>query len=155
MVYMYHSFLVHSSADGHLGWRSTFLCTNLLNSCYFRGIWQFNYFASSHKHFHLSNLPVFWSRVPLCSQKIHNAQTIRVFGHSYPLQYSWGFPGSSDSKESACNAGDPGWIPGSGRSPGKGNGNPLQCSYLGNSIARGAWRATVHRVTKSQTWLSD
>ena len=54
------------------------------------------------------------------------------------------FPGGSDSKESACNAGDPGSIPGSGRSPGKGNGSPLQCSCLENSMNRGAWWATVH-----------
>ena len=55
----------------------------------------------------------------------------------------------------ACNAGDPGLIPGSGRSPGEGNGNPLQYSYLGNPLERGAWWATVHEVTKSQTRLSD
>ena len=45
----------------------------------------------------------------------------------------WGFPGGSVGKDSACNAGDLGWIPGSGRSPGEGNGNPFQCSYLENS----------------------
>ena len=47
-----------------------------------------------------------------------------------------GFPVSSEGKESACNAGDPSLIPGSGRSPGEGNGNPLQCSYLENSMDR-------------------
>ena len=62
-----------------------------------------------------------------------------------------GFPGGSDSKESACKAGDPGSIPGSGRSPGDGNGYPLQCSCLENSMDGGAWRATVHGVAKSQT----
>ena len=51
-----------------------------------------------------------------------------------------GFPGGSDGKECACNAGDPGSIPGLGRSPGEGNGNPLQYSYLENSMNRGAWR---------------
>ena len=66
-----------------------------------------------------------------------------------------GFPGGSDSKESACNAGDLGSIPGSGRSPGEGNGNPLQYSCLENPIDGGAWWATVHRVAKSQTRLSD
>ena len=50
-----------------------------------------------------------------------------------------GFPGSSDGKVSACNAGDPGSIPGSGRSPGEGKGNPLQYSCLENSMDRGAW----------------
>ena len=66
-----------------------------------------------------------------------------------------GFPGGSEGKASACNAGDPGYIPGSGRSPGKGNGNPLQYSCLENSTDREAWWATVHGVAKSQTRLSD
>ena len=65
------------------------------------------------------------------------------------------FPGSSDNKESACNAGDPGWIPGLGRSPGGGNGNPLQYSSLENPISRGAWQPIVHGVTKSQMLLSN
>ena len=57
--------------------------------------------------------------------------------------YIW-LPGDSDSKEFACNTGDPDSIPGLGRSPGKRNGFPLQHSGLENSIDRGAWRATVH-----------
>ena len=67
------------------------------------------------------------------------------------------FCASSDSKESACNAGDLGSIPGSGRSSGEGNGKPFQYSCLENPLDRGAWRATVHEVTKSWTllkWLS-
>ena len=59
-----------------------------------------------------------------------------------------GFPGGSDSKESACDAGEPGSIPGSARSPGEGNGNPLQYSCLENPMDRGAWRAAVHGVGK-------
>ena len=59
------------------------------------------------------------------------------------------FPGGSDSKESACNAGDLGSIPVSRRSPGEGNGYPLQYSCLENSMDRGAWRAIVHVVAKS------
>ena len=66
-----------------------------------------------------------------------------------------GFPGGSDGKESACNAGDTGSIPGSGRSPGEGHGNPLQYSCLENPVDGGAWWATVHGVTKSQKQLSD
>ena len=66
-----------------------------------------------------------------------------------------GFPGGSEVKASTCNAGDLGSIPGSGRSPGEGNGNPLQDSCLENSMDRGAWWATVHGVAKSQTRLSD
>ena len=58
------------------------------------------------------------------------------------------FPGISDNKESASNAGDSGWIPGSGMSPGKGNGHPFQYSCLGNPMDRGAWRAIVHGVAK-------
>ena len=61
-----------------------------------------------------------------------------------------GFPGSSAGKESACNAGDPSSIPGSGRSPGEGNGYPLHYSCLENSVDRGDWQAAVHGVTKSQ-----
>ena len=61
-----------------------------------------------------------------------------------------GFPDGSDGKESSCNAGDPGSIPGLGRSPGEGHGNPLQYSCLENLMVRGPWQATVHRVTKSQ-----
>ena len=60
-----------------------------------------------------------------------------------------GFPAGSDSRESACNAGDLGSIPGSERSPGEGNGNPLQYPYLENSMDRGAWWAAVHELTKS------
>ena len=58
-------------------------------------------------------------------------------------------PGGSEVKASACNAGDPGLIPGSGRSPGEGNGNPLQYSCLENPMEGGAWWAPVHGVTKS------
>ena len=62
---------------------------------------------------------------------------------------------AQDSKESACNArGDPGFIPGLGRSPGEGHGNPLQYSCLENPMDRGAWWAIVHGVTKSRTRLS-
>ena len=62
-------------------------------------------------------------------------------------------PGGSDSEGSDCNAGDPGSIPGSGRSPGEGNGNPLQYSCLENPMDRGAWWATLHGVTRSRTQL--
>ena len=62
-----------------------------------------------------------------------------------------GFPGGSGSKESACRAEDQGLIPGSGRSPGKGNGNPFQNSCLGNPMGKGALWATVHGVSKSWT----
>ena len=64
-----------------------------------------------------------------------------------------GFPGGSEGEESACNVGDLSLIPGSGRSLGEENGNPLQFSCLENSTDRGAWWAAVQRVAKSWTWL--
>ena len=64
---------------------------------------------------------------------------------------SMGFPGGSDSKESTCNAGDLGSIPGLGRSPGGGHGNPLQHSCLENPTDRGAWQAALQGVTESDT----
>ena len=70
------------------------------------------------------------------------------FMHSKPLL---DFPGGSDGKDSACNVGDPGLIPGSGRYPGVGNGYPHQYSCLENSMNRGALWAAVHAVTKKWT----
>ena len=62
-----------------------------------------------------------------------------------------GFPGVLDGKESACNAGDPGSIPGLGRSPREGNGSPHHYSCMENSMDGGAWQATVYGVSESQT----
>ena len=66
-----------------------------------------------------------------------------------------GFPGGSDSKDSACNAGDLGSIPGLGRSPGEGHGNSFKYSCLENPMDRGAWQATVSRVAQSQIKLKQ
>ena len=66
-----------------------------------------------------------------------------------------GFPFGSDSKESTCNEGNLGSIPGSGGSPGEENGYTLQYSCLENSTDREAWQATAHGAAKSQTQLSD
>ena len=71
------------------------------------------------------------------------------------LKTSWRFPGGSDGNESAYIEGDSGSIPGLGRSPGEGNGNPLQYSCLENFMDRGAWWATVQGVAKSQTQVSN
>ena len=71
------------------------------------------------------------------------------------LRKKWGFPGGSDGKEWVYQAGDPGLIPGSVRSPGEGHSKPLQYSCLENFMDRGAWQATVHGFTKSRTQLSD
>ena len=68
---------------------------------------------------------------------------------------AWDFPGGLDGKEVACNVGDPGSIPGLGRSLGIGDDNLLQYVCLENCVDRGAWRATVLGVTKSQTALSN
>ena len=62
-----------------------------------------------------------------------------------------GFPGGTTVKNPPANAGDMGLIPGSGRSPGGGNGTPLQYPCLGNPMDRGAWWATVHGIAKSPT----
>ena len=72
--------------------------------------------------------------------------SIRCWG----LKHKQGFPSGPGDKESACNMGDPGSIPGSGRSPGEGNGYPLQYSFLESPMDRGAWWATVHGVSKNQ-----
>ena len=66
-----------------------------------------------------------------------------------------GLPGGSDSKETAYNAGDLGSIPGWGRSPGDGNGNPLQYPYLGNPVDKGVWQATVYGGAKSWAQISN
>ena len=78
--------------------------------------------------------------------KIESIQFLKVTFH-FPL----GFPGGSEGKASAYNAGHPGSIPGPGRCPGEGNDNPLQYFCLENSIGSGACQAAVHGVTKSQT----
>ena len=93
---------------------------------------------------------------------VYNRQTL-MFSYNHikeNIQYvlsknTWGFPCSSVSKESACSAGDPGSIPGLGRPPAEGNGNPLQYPCLENPMDRGAWWAAVHGVTKSRAQLSD
>ena len=74
-----------------------------------------------------------------------------VYANYTTIQLRKCFPVVSDGKESACNAGDLGLIPRLGRSPGKGNGNPLQYSCLENPMDRGDWRDTVYRVAKSWT----
>ena len=78
-----------------------------------------------------------------------NFQSVEILFPSHQ-----GFPGGTEDKVSACNAGDLSLIPGLGRSPGEVNGNPLQYSCQENPMDRWAWWATVHGVAKSQTWLS-
>ena len=80
---------------------------------------------------------------------------LSIFLHIVIYTYDLGFPGDSDGKESACNAGYPCQFPGSGRSPGEGYVNPLQYSCLENPMDRGAWQAQSMGLQKSLTQLSD
>ena len=82
-------------------------------------------------------------------------KVIKGHANGYYIFYSTGFPGGSDSKESACNVGDLGLIPGLGRSPGEENGNPLQYSLPGESHTQRSLVDYSPCVTKSQTQLSD
>ena len=78
--------------------------------------------------------------------------TKKVLGYNYYFLIT---PGGSEGKAPACNAGDPGSIPGSGSSPGEGNGNPLQYPCLENPMDGRAWWATAHGFAKSRTRLSE
>ena len=89
----------------------------------------------------------------LCTRHIHIIWILKSNPSLKPNQAS--LVAQTVSKESACNAGNPGLIPGSERSPGEGHGDPLQYSCLENSMDRGAWRATVHGITDSWTRLTD
>ena len=113
---------------------------NFLNCGIFLSVFQLDYQFSEF----LQNS--FYFPVPLTHYFLHLKKLL--------LQLQKGFPGYRDGKESAHNVGDPVSVPGLRRSSGEGNGNPLQYSCLENCMDRGAWRATVHRVTKSQTQLS-
>ena len=99
-----------------------------------------------------------WRSTEWCRNEIiWKEKLVKGLNFVLDLLIATGFPGGSDGKASACNAGDLALILGSGRSPGGENGNPHQYSCLENSMGRGAWRATVHGVTKSQTmtvWLT-
>ena len=117
----------------------------------------------------LKNFPQFVVIYTVKGCSIVNEAEVNVFFWNFPafsiIQWMlaiWSlvslpldFPGGSDSKESACNGGDLGLIPGSWRFPEEGNGNPLQYCCLENSIDRRACQATVYGVAKSWTWLSN
>ena len=102
-----------------------------------------------------SIMPCPCSKTPHWSLILIWSDLISLSGLSASLPLSLGFPGGSDCKESTCSAGDQGSNPGLGRSPGEGNGCPLQYSCLKNPIDRGAWQATVHGVANSQTQLNN
>ena len=86
---------------------------------------------------------------------VFSLDTYRISSSFYHPHYNQGFPGDSDGKESVCNAGDLGLIPGSGRSPGERNDNLIQYSCLENPMGGGAWWATVHGFAKSQRGRSN
>ena len=93
-----------------------------------------------------------WEGKPVLRKPTQKCSSLLCRGHSGWVVLEsghWGFPDGSDGKESACNAGDRGSIPGSGRSPGEGNGNALQYSCLGNSMNRGAWWNTVCGIAET------
>ena len=101
-----------------------------------------------------------WSSLGCMRLNDDSKEAISIFNFPvFILKCDWdliqGFPGGSDGEESAYNVRDTGSIPGSGRSPREGHGNPLQYPCLENPMDRGAWWATVHGVAKSWTWLSD
>ena len=98
-------------------------------------------------------VPLWWLILYIKKHELCSVWICCSVAKSYLTQWTWiwtkGFPGGSDSKVSACNAGDQGSIPGLGRSSGEGNGNPLWCSFLpGKSHGRGDWQAAVHGVPK-------
>ena len=117
---------------------SVFPCIRIFSSKFTVHIRWPKYWSSGHQPF--------WKH-SLSLKNLHELND-----HSSPIK---DFPGGSDSKVSAYNVGDPGSIPGLGRSPGEENGNPLQYSSLGNPTDGGSWQATVHGVTKSRTRLRD
>ena len=92
--------------------------------------------------------PVFWPR-QFCG--LYSPQDCKESDTTEQLSLFQGFPGGSEVKASACNAGDLSLIPGLGKFPGEGNDNPLQYSCLENRMDGGAWWATVHGVAKSRT----
>ena len=125
---------------------------------------KFSHFLTDQnveKHFFFFFLPIQYSSYLFVIETIHpyygflvaqlvKKTTCNVEDLAWEGGYG-GFPSGSDGEESACNSGDPGSIPGSGRSPGEGNGNPLQYSCLENSMDRGAWQDIVHGIAKSWT----
>ena len=129
----YNDHTPSNSSPGHTTKRTERRCSNNLSTNVHR--------TASHNSPRLetTQIPTNWS--------IHVRNTIQPHKRH--------FPGGSDGKESACNAGDPGSMPRSGRSSGEGNGNPPQYSCLQNPMDRGGWRVTAPGVTKSRIGLTN
>ena len=126
--------VIHSHTSHYKSSVMQYYCKSLVNACVLHLMWA----------------PTTVAETALCS-----SSSSRMKEETPWFQGALGFPGGSEVKVSACNAGDLSSIPGLGRSPGEGNGNPLQYSCLENPMDRGAWWATVHGVALSQTGLSD
>ena len=137
-----------ASITGPRKWNSLKMCITLWSNV-FRNERIFDKSPAFHYHVDLSSFN-------LCTleEKKKGARRNKYF-KSWPYHRSRGVDGDTDGKESACQHRDRGLIPGSGRGPGKGNGNPLQYSCLRNSMDRGDWQATVHGVAKSRKQQSD
>ena len=121
---------------------------------------EINRYCLKKKNKNLENsLAVLWLGLVLCStaKKRKNKKRKQASGEmeSFCHTGSGYFSGDSDGKEPACNLGDLDSMPGLGKSPGEGNGYPLQYSCLENSMDRGVWWARVHGITKSRTRLID
>ena len=112
-----------------------------------RGAWQAAVHRAAKSQTRLKQRS---TRVPSIGGDVEQSELSLLVGKRINTT-ALGFPGQQVGTESVCSAGDLGSIPGSGRSPGGGNGNPLQYSFLENPMDRGAWQATVHGITKSQT----
>ena len=115
-----------------------------------------HFFLNYARLYKIMGLKILWHYLPLTHYFSDGCHTILDSYLIHPFKHFWSrLPGGSGVKGSACNAGDLGSISGSGRSPGEGNGNPLQYSCLENPMDRGSWWAAVHGVTRSWTRLSD
>ena len=130
--------------------------TSVLSEIYLQGkMWNLGCLYELNKHLKqalwiiLNNIP-FWHNLGIYID--FSMWVLKAPDYVLPSLFP-GLPWWLSDKESACSAGDVGSIPGLGRSPGEGNGNPLQFSCLGNPMDRGDWWATVHGVEKNQTWL--
>ena len=134
-----HDKLSHSPALSHLGQKSLFPHLGL------RPSYQYRTKHGVHRAWYYLQFQVSTGESYSCPPWIRGNYIIEIAFRS--------FPGGSDQIESTCNVGYLGWIPGSGRSPGEGHGNPLQCSCLENPMDRGAWWATVRGVAESDITL--
>ena len=149
----YNSSQLKDISSGRIVWKKIFKCKRMINFMWTRILMSWVYCTHQKNKILKESL-----RVTLGLLDCHSQRQL-VLKIPFVSQFSiqLGLPCSSNGKESACNVGDQGSIPGSGRSSGEWNGNPLQYSCLKNSIDREAWRATVRGVTKRlrHDWMTN